>query len=1064
MAQRRGAIESLLIANRGEIAIRIARTAAALGLRTVAVHSQDERDAPHARAADASIALEGEGASAYLSTDGIIAAARSSGCDAVHPGYGFLSENAGLAAACREAGLVFVGPDAALLTLFGDKARAKRHASAMGVPVLAEGDDARGPVIVKAVAGGGGRGIRVVHDLSTLAAQIEAAGAEALSAFGSDAVLVERYIVSARHIEVQLLGDASGRVAALGTRDCTLQRRHQKLLEIAPAQALDPGLADRIVAAAIRLLDGTGYVGLATAEFLVDRTLPPDHAEAFAFLEVNPRLQVEHTVTEEVFGVDLVALQLSLASGETLPASLPAPRGVAIQLRINAETIASDGAPRPSAGSISGLYTPGGPGIRIDSAAQPGYVTNPRFDPLLAKLIVHAQDWPAVLARARRAISEYRIDGVATNIALHAALLARSEVAEAEIDTAWFERNVASLAPATEQDTADQGTGQANAEVVTAPLSGVVVSIDVAVGDAVRAGAEVGTIEALKMQHAIVAPNSGIVEAVSAHVGRVIDEGSVVLRLSPSTDVGEHDSAEQVIDPDFIRPDLAEVQARHALGLDENRPDAMERRRRTNQRSARENLDDLFDAGSFVEYGALTIAAQRRRRSLDDLMRNTPADGMIGGIGTVNAHDHGEEAAKCLGLAYDYTVLAGTQGHNNHRKTDRLLGIAADLKLPIVFYTEGGGGRPGDVDSVGATGLDVPTFRSFAALSGVAPRLGITSGYSFAGNAVLFGSCDITIATRDAHIGVGGPAMIEGGGLGVFSPKEVGPVDVHWQSGAIDILAEDEADATDVARRLLSFFQGTISPGTVPDQRLLRHAVPENRLRVFDMRAVIAGLFDADSFVELRGGYARGMITGLARIDGRAVGLIANDCRYLSGAVDAEGADKAARFFQLCDAFGIPIVSLCDTPGFMVGPEAEKTAPIRRAARMFVVGAALSVPVFTVVIRKAYGLGAQAMAGGSLHAGPFTIAWPTAEFGGMGLEGAVRLGYRKELEAIAEESERQKRFEQLVAQSYERGKAVSVAQYLEIDAVIDPADTRKWLLRGLASTPSRRSGRYIDTW
>ncbi len=969
-----------------------------------------------------------------------------------------------MAAACKEAGLIFVGPDAALLKLFGDKAEAKRHARAVGVPVLAEGDDARGSVIVKAVAGGGGRGIRVVQDRSTLAAQIAAAGAEALSAFGSDAVIVERYIASARHIEVQLLGDATGRVAALGTRDCTLQRRHQKLLEIAPAQALDAGLADRIVAAAVRLLEGTGYVGSATAEFLVDRALPPDHADAFAFLEVNPRLQVEHTVTEEVFGLDVVALQLSLAKGEALPTSLPAPRGVAIQLRINAETIASDGAPRPSAGSISGLYGPGGPGIRIDGAAQLGYVTNPRFDPLLAKLIVHAADWSAALARARRAIAEYRIEGVATNIALHAALLARLEVAETEIDTAWFDRNVGSLAPAGAKDAADRDTEQADAEVVTAPISGVVVSIDVAVGDAVRAGAEVGTIEALKMQHAIVAPNSGTVAAVSAHVGRVIDEGSVVLRLSPSDEVGEHDAAEQVIDPEFIRPDLAEVQARHALGLDGNRPDAMERRRRTHQRSARENLADLFDEGSFVEYGALTIAAQRRRRSLADLMRNTPADGMIGGIGTVNAHDHGEEAAKCLGLAYDYTVLAGTQGHNNHRKTDRLLGIAADLKLPIVFYTEGGGGRPGDVDSVGATGLDVPTFRSFAALSGVAPRLGITSGYSFAGNAVLFGSCDITIATRDAHIGVGGPAMIEGGGLGVFSPKEVGPVDVHWQSGAIDILAEDEADATDVARRLLSFFQGTISPGKVPDQRLLRHVIPENRLRVFDIRAVIAGLFDADSFVELRGGYARGMITGLARIDGRAVGLIANDCRCLSGAVDAEGADKAARFFQLCDAFGIPIVSLCDTPGFMVGPEAEKSAPIRRAARMFVVGAALSVPVFTVVIRKAYGLGAQAMAGGSLHAGPFTIAWPTAEFGGMGLEGAVRLGYRKELEAIADEAERKTRFEQLLAHSYERGKAVSVAQYLEIDAVVDPADTRKWLLRGLASTPSRRSGRYIDTW
>ncbi|WP_211275716.1 carboxyl transferase domain-containing protein [Sphingomonas mucosissima] len=943
--------------------------------------------------------------------------------------------------------------------MFGDKAAAKRHARLVGVPVLAEGDDVSGPVIVKAVAGGGGRGIRVVHDRLTLNAQLAAAGAEALAAFGSEEVLVERYVASARHIEVQLAGDAQGRVVTLGTRDCTLQRRHQKLIEIAPAQALDPGLSERIQDAAIRLLNGTGYVGLATAEFLVDRDFPSDHPDAFAFLEVNPRLQVEHTVTEEVTGLDLVALQLRLARGEPLPDAVPEPRGVAVQLRINAETIGNDGVPRASGGTISRLCAPGGPGIRIDGAAQSGFAANPRFDALIAKLIVHAADWEGALARARRAVAEYNIEGLATNLPLLAELLARPEVAELEIDTGWFDRNVASLVPSPALTHAS-----ADAESIVAPLSGVVVGIDVVVGDRVRAGMEVGTIEALKMQHAIVAPRSGVVRAIAARLGGVIEEGAVILSLDPADEEEVAVTLVENLDLDKIRTDLAEVHARHALGLDENRPEAMERRRRTNQRSARENLDDLFDPDSFIEYGALTIAAQRRRRSLDDLMRNTPADGMIGGVGTVNAGDHGEDAAKCLGLAYDYTVLAGTQGYNNHRKTDRLLGIAADLKLPIVFYTEGGGGRPGDVDSVGATGLDVPTFRSFAALSGTAPRIGITSGYAFAGNAVLFGSCDITIATRDAHIGVGGPAMIEGGGLGVYSPKQVGPVEVHWQSGAVDVLAEDEADATDLARRLLSFFQGRVSGGDAADQRLLRHIVPENRLRVFDMRKVIDGLFDKGSFVELRGGYAKGMITGLARLNGRAIGMIANDCRYLSGAVDAEGSDKAARFFQLCDAFGIPIVSLCDTPGFMVGPEAEKTAPIRRGARMFIVGSALSVPVFTVVIRKAYGLGAQAMAGGSLHAGPFTVAWPTGEFGGMGLEGAVRLGYRKELEAITDAKEREARYQQLVANSYERGKAVSVAQFLEIDAVIDPADTRKWLLRGLASTPARRSGRYIDTW
>jgi acetyl/propionyl-CoA carboxylase alpha subunit/acetyl-CoA carboxylase carboxyltransferase component len=1048
-----------LIANRGEIAIRIARTATTLGLETVALYSADDAEAPHVAAADRAVALAGEGPAAYLAIDAVLAAAGAAGCDAVHPGYGFLSENAAFSAACAVAGITFVGPGADLLGLFGDKAAAKRHARGACVPVLAEGDDATGAVIVKAVAGGGGRGIRVVHDRAALEAQRAAAGAEALAAFGSAEVMVERYIGDARHIEVQLAGDAAGRVLSLGTRDCTLQRRHQKLIEIAPAQCLDPALGAAIEAAAVRLLQGTGYIGLATAEFLVDRTLPPDHAEAFAFLEVNPRLQVEHTVTEEVTGLDLVALQLRLAGGAALPDAMPAPRGVAIELRINAETIGRDGTPRASGGTITALDAPGGPGIRIDGAARLGLAANPRFDSLLAKLIVHAPDWTSALARARRAVAEYRIEGVATNLALLGNLLARDELADAAIDTGWFDRKVADLVPAEEASAAPT-----DAQSIVAPLSGVVVAIGVGAGERIAAGTEVGTIEALKMQHAVVAPRSGIVLAIAARAGQVIEEGAVFLSIDAAEGEGDAALTAEAPDPDAIRADLAESRARHALGLDKNRPESMARRARTKQRSARENIADLFDDGSFVEYGALTIAAQRRRRTLDDLMRNTPADGLIGGIGTVNAADHGEEAAKCLGLAYDYTVLAGTQGHNNHRKTDRLLGIAGDLKLPIVFYTEGGGGRPGDVDSVGATGLDVPTFRSFAALSGTAPRIGITSGYAFAGNAVLFGSCDITIATRDAHIGVGGPAMIEGGGLGVYSPKEVGPVEVHWASGAIDVLAEDEADATDYAQRLLSFFQGRVAGGEAPDQRLLRHVVPENRLRVFDMRRAIEGLFDTGTFVELRGGYAKGMITGLARLDGRAVGLIANDCRYLSGAIDAEGADKAARFFQLCDAFGVPIVSLCDTPGFMVGPEAEKTAPIRRASRMFVVGAALSVPIFTVVVRKAYGLGAQGMAGGSLHAGPFTVAWPTAEFGGMGLEGAVRLGYRKELEEIADPAARDERYQQLVASSYERGKAVSVAQYLEIDAVIDPADTRTWLLRGLASTPVRRSGRYIDTW
>jgi acetyl/propionyl-CoA carboxylase alpha subunit/acetyl-CoA carboxylase carboxyltransferase component len=1043
----------LLIANRGEIAIRIARTARLLGIATVAVHSADDVGAPHVDAADSAVALPGEGPAAYLAIEAVIAAARSVGCDAVHPGYGFLSESADLARACAEAGLVFVGPGPDALALFGDKAAAKALAREVGVPVLAEGEDAvaDGPVVVKAAAGGGGRGIRVVRDPASLASAIEAARAEAATAFGDGAVIVERHVARARHIEVQLAGDAHGNVIALGTRDCSVQRRHQKFIEIAPAQELDPALEAAIVADAIRLLSARPYVGLATAEFLVDLDRG-DHA----FLEVNPRLQVEHTVTEEVTGLDLVALQLRLAEDGRVPAA-PHTQGVAIELRVSAETLAGDGAVRPSVGTISHWQPPGGPGVRVDAAIASGTVTNPRFDSMVAKLIVRGADWPDALARARSAAAECRIEGVATNLPLLRRVLERDVVAEGIVETGWFDGVAGEFAHADEPTTHDP-------LAAAAPLTGVVVAVSVVIGDRVAAGSEVATVEALKMQHAVVAPGAGIVRAILAEPGTPVAEGAAIVALDALDGEDAPAACDVAIDPDHIRPDLADVRAAHAHGLDSRRRDAVDRRHAKGQRTARENLADLFDPGSFVEYGALAVAAQRRRRSLDDLVVNTPHDGLVGGVGTVNAAQVGEERAACLGLAYDYTVLAGTQGHWNHRKTDRLLAVAEAQKLPVVFYTEGGGGRPGDVDALGVSGLDTPTFHSFAALSGKAPRIGITSGFSFAGNAVLYGCCDVTIATRDAHIGMGGPAMIEGGGLGVFRPTEIGPVAVQYANGVVDLVAEDEADATRLARDLLGFFQGDRPAGDAPDQRLLRHAVPENRLRVFDMRSVIAGLADVDSFIELRGGFAAGMVTGLARVEGRAVGVLANDCRHLSGAIDSDGADKAARFMQLCDAFGLPIVSLIDTPGFMVGPEAERTAPVRHGSRMFLVAAQLSVPILSVVIRKAYGLGAQAMAGGSLQANAFTISWPSGEFGGMGLEGAVRLGYRRELDAIANTEAREARYRELVAASYERGRAISVARVLEIDAVIDPADTRAWLRRGLASAPRRRSGRFIDSW
>ena len=573
----------------------------------------------------------------------------------------------------------------------------------------------------------------------------------------------------------------------------------------------------------------------------------------------------------------------------------------------------------------------------------------------------------------------------------------------------------------------------------------------------------------MKMEHLVTAPHGGKVTKVIAGPGVTLMQDEAILYLEPA-EIDAHDAVEEAsVDLDHIRPDLAELIARHAITLDENRPASVERRRKTNQRTARENVAQLVDEGSFVEYGSLAIAAQRRRRKVDDLIMNTPADGLISGVATVNAEKFGAEGARCMVISYDYTVLAGTQGHMNHKKIDRMLGLAEQWKMPLVFYAEGGGGRPGDTDRLGMTGLDGPSFVQFAKLSGLVPVIGVVSGYCFAGNAAMLGCCDVIIATKNASIGMGGPAMIEGGGLGVYHPAEVGPVSFQSPNGVIDILVEDEEEATSVAQKYLSYFQGAVADWKAPDQRLLRRAVPENRLRVYDIRNVIDLVADEGSVLEIRRDFGVGMVTAFIRIEGKPFGLIANNPKHLGGAIDAPAGDKAARFLQLCDAFDIPIVSLCDTPGFMVGPEAEKTAIVRHVARMFVTGASLTVPLFGIVLRKGYGLGAQAMIGGGFHASFFTVAWPTGEFGGMGLEGYVRLGFRKEMEAIADATERENYYKAKVAELYANGKAVSIASVLEIDEVIDPADTRHWIMSGMRSVPppeprDKRKRPCIDTW
>ena len=615
----------------------------------------------------------------------------------------------------------------------------------------------------------------------------------------------------------------------------------------------------------------------------------------------------------------------------------------------------------------------------------------------------------------------------------------------------------------------ERNSGESTIKAVESPLTGTVVAATVAVGDMVREGDVVVVVESMKMEHDVVSPASGIVESLNVKAGQVVSAGDELAGIRPlevTTSVAEPSVG---TDPLGVRADLAEVLERQSLTRDPARPAAVGRRHSLGRRSARANLDDLCDPGSFVEYGSLALAAQRDRRSVEELIASTPADGFIGGLATVNAEAFGPDASRCVVASYDYTVLAGTQGFYGHHKKDRLFELAERQRLPLVLFAEGGGGRPGDTSAPSVSGLDVMAFALFGRLSGLVPLVGVVSGRCFAGNAALLGCCDVIIATPDANIGMAGPAMIEGGGLGSFRPEDIGPVSVQSANGVIDVVAADEADAVRQARSYLGFFQGRLAEWDCEDQRVLRSTIPEERMRVYDIRKVVSTFADTGSVLELRAGWGPGMLTCLARVEGRPVGVIANNPAHLGGAIDSDGADKAARFMALCDAFDIPLVLFCDTPGFMVGPEAEKSAQVRHFARMFVVGASIDVPVVTVVVRKGYGLGAQAMAGGSFRAPAMTVAWPTGEIGGMGLEGAVRLGFRRELDAAPDEESRRHLEGQLIQAAYRNGKALNAATHFELDDVIDPADTRARVMAVLASAPPvpRRTAKKrpcVDTW
>ena len=1120
-------LSRVLVANRGEIAVRIVRAAAELGIESVAVYSEDDASSSHMRRANAAHALTGIGAAAYLDIEQIVGAAVEHECDALHPGYGFLAENADLARACAATGVTFVGPTPEALELFGDKSRARALAASAGVPVLAGSadavtlDEARsflgdlgpgGAIVVKAVSGGGGRGMRVVEHADELDSAYERARSEAKAAFGDDAVYVERLIRRARHIEVQVIGDASGAVIHLGERECSVQRRHQKVVEIAPSPSLDATQRAAITDAALRIARAADYSSLGTVEFLLDEESPDD----FSFIEANARVQVEHTVTEEVTGVDLVQTQLRLAGGETLEDleltedTLPSARGFAIQARVNVERMEADGSVRPTGGTLTNFAPPSGPGVRVDSYGTTGYATNPNFDSLIAKVIGHSTSgFAEAVRRTTRAIEEFDVAGVDTNIPFLLNVLEHADFLESRVYTRWVEDEAAVLAAPRESvaeasadraaqagavlDTRDPlasleyfrsgaGTrggpvapaeivGPPNTEAIPAPLQGTVTEIDISEGDAVREGQQLFVMSALKMEHLVYASTGGVIRQVTVKPGEVVYEDHPLAFLEV-LDVGEAvEDTEREIDLDYIRPELQALFERREFLLDKNRPEAVERRHSRNRRTVRENIESLIDPGTWIEYGGLVIAGQRRRRSVEELIRKTPADGLVAGIGSINGDLFEEHRARAMFISYDDTVFAGTQGGHGHTKTDRMLELANELSLPVVFHAEGAGGRSGDSDGDPAKGFGgtEATWQRLGELSGKVPLIGVTAGWCYAGNAAIIGATDIIIATEDALIAMGGPAVIEGGGMGAFLPEEVGAVSDLAPAGSVDIVVKDHDEAIATTKKLLSYFQGRIADWEAHDQRFLRHVIPENRLRSFSVRDVIELLADKESVLEMRSEFGISAVIAFVRIEGRPFGLTANNNEYIGGAIDSDGADKVARFWQLCDAWNIPIISLVDTPGMMIGPDVEKTGLIRHSARLFVTGANLETPRFAVILRKGYALGSMAQLTGSSRAPFFTIAWPTSEHGGMNQEASVQLGNREQLAKIEDVEERAAEYDRLLARAYERGGSLNVASAFEIDDVIDPAETRHWISQGLLASPNpdpirRGRSRFLDTW
>ena len=721
-------------------------------------------------------------------------------------------------------------------------------------------------MIIKALAGGGGRGTRAVLSADELERAFQRCQSEAGAAFGRAEVYVEEFIPRARHVEVQILGDRAGGIAHLGERECSIQRRFQKIVEIAPAPALDDRLARAIIDAAVRFAKHVGYTNLGTFEFLVDVSGRAG-AQPFVFIEANARLQVEHTVTEAVTGVDLVQAQIRLAQGATLKdlgldaPGIARPRGYAIQARVNMETIGPDGSVRPGGGTLDGLRGAERAG-RADGWVRLCRLPHQRRVRLAARQGHRPRRRTSRRrsARASRALSEFRLEGVATNIAFLRNILAHADFAAGtrphalgrrEHGARWSPRCRISGAASwrrrgPQRTTAGSPAHGSRAAIrwrcsPTTPGEG-------GTGDGRRRGRGPRADRPRRLGRRRL-PDPGHhrrhrrrrrrrgAPGPAGRRRRGDEDGARDHRPARRHRARRHDGGgrrgarrlSHRLHPGgrgrgrrrrrggrgWTRITSATTCARTTTAtpstLDENRPDAVARRRKLGYRMPRENID--APRRSRVLQG---ILAARRRAAAPAQHHRGVAQEHAGrrrgrGHGSINGALFDETRSRAVVVHYDYTVLAGTQGHRNHYKQDRIFELAQRFRLPLVLFGEGGGGRPGEDDIGPRVAVDTHTFTTFSQLSGLVPLVAIVNGRTFAGNTALVACSDVIIATEGSTLGMGGPAMIEGGGLGIYTPEEVGPMSVQVPNGVVDILVKDEDEAVDVAKKYLSYFQGAVA-------------------------------------------------------------------------------------------------------------------------------------------------------------------------------------------------------------------------------------------------------------